>query len=60
MTSSELAELCSICDQIAIVSEGKVAGILPPNATPAEFGLMMSGLSEMTDNLKPAKEGSEA
>lgn len=43
MTSSELAELRSICDRIAIVCEGKVEGILPPNASNAEFGLMMSG-----------------
>ena len=49
MTSSELAELCSICDQVAIICEGKVAGVLPPNATPVEFGLLMSGL---TDKLK--------
>jgi len=45
MTSSELAELCSICDRIAIVCEGKLTGILPPDATPAEFGLMMSGIT---------------
>jgi len=45
MTSSELAELCSICDRIAIICEGRVAGVLPPTATPAEFGLMMSGVS---------------
>jgi len=44
MTSSELAELCSICDRIAIVCEGQVIGVLPPDATPAEFGLMMSGI----------------
>ena len=45
MTSSELVELCSICDKIAIICEGRVAGILPPNAPPLEFGLMMSGVS---------------
>ena len=50
MTSSELAELCSICDRIAVVCEGEVIGILPPDATPAQFGLMMSGV-------KPAEEG---
>ena len=46
MTSSELAELCSICDRIAIVCEGKIVGMLPPDAEPAEFGLMMSGISK--------------
>ncbi len=43
MTSSELAELRSICDRIVIICEGKVAGVLPPDAQDAEFGLMMSG-----------------
>ena len=43
MTSSELAELRSICDRIAIVCDGKVEGILSPDASNAEFGLMMSG-----------------
>ena len=43
--SSELVELRSICDRIAIVSEGKVAEILPPDASDVAFGLAMSGLS---------------
>ncbi|MCL2368481.1 MAG: sugar ABC transporter ATP-binding protein [Oscillospiraceae bacterium] len=46
MTSSELAELSSICDRIAIVCEGEVVGILPPDASPAQFGLMMSGIKD--------------
>jgi simple sugar transport system ATP-binding protein len=43
MTSSELAELRSICDKIVIICEGKIEGVLPPDASDAEFGLMMSG-----------------
>jgi simple sugar transport system ATP-binding protein len=43
MTSSELAELRSICDRIVIICEGKVAGALRPDAPAADFGLMMSG-----------------
>lgn len=43
MTSSELAELRSICDRVLIICEGKVAGELSPNASDAEYGLMMSG-----------------
>jgi simple sugar transport system ATP-binding protein len=43
MVSSELEELRSICDRIAIVDEGKIAGILPPSSPAAEFGLLMSG-----------------
>ena len=43
MTSSELAELRSICDRILIICEGRVAGELAPDASDAEFGLMMAG-----------------
>ncbi|MDD3411409.1 MAG: ATP-binding cassette domain-containing protein, partial [Eubacteriales bacterium] len=44
MVSSELNELRSICDRIAIVSEGKIADILKPNASDISFGLAMSGI----------------
>jgi simple sugar transport system ATP-binding protein len=44
ITSSELVELCSICDRIAVICEGRVAGLLPPDANPVEFGLLMSGI----------------
>jgi simple sugar transport system ATP-binding protein len=44
MVSSELEELRSICDRIAIVDEGRIAGILPPTAEISEFGLLMSGI----------------
>ena len=43
MTSSELAELRSICDRVLIICEGKVAGELLPDASDEEYGLMMSG-----------------
>lgn len=43
VTSSELKELRSICDRIAIITDGKVEGILPPDASDVDFGLMMSG-----------------
>ncbi|MBE3129701.1 MAG: sugar ABC transporter ATP-binding protein [Acidobacteria bacterium] len=43
MVSSELEELRSICDRVAIVDEGRIAGILPPHAEPSEFGLLMAG-----------------
>ena len=43
MVSSELEELRSICDRIAVVDEGRIAGILPPTAEHAEFGLLMAG-----------------
>lgn len=43
ITSSELAELRSICDRIVIIAEGKVEGILSPDASDKDFGLMMAG-----------------
>ncbi len=49
MVSSELEELRAICDRIAIVSEGQVAGILPPGAEAADFGLLMSGGYQLSE-----------
>ena len=43
IVSSELVELRSISDRIAIVSDGKLACILAPDASDADFGLAMSG-----------------
>lgn len=43
MVSSELEELRSICDRIAVVCEGRIAGILPATDSPEKFGLLMSG-----------------
>ncbi|MGE4585581.1 MAG: sugar ABC transporter ATP-binding protein [Sphaerochaeta sp.] len=43
MISSELEELRSICDRIAIISDGKVFGVLPAATDSAEFGLLMVG-----------------
>lgn len=44
MVSSELNELRSIADRIAVVSEGVVVDILSPEASDADFGLAMSGI----------------
>ncbi len=43
MVSSELQELRSICDRIAIIAEGKVAAILKPEDSDTAFGMAMSG-----------------
>ena len=39
--SSELEELRQTCDRIAIVSGGKIAGILPAAAPSEDFGMLM-------------------
>ena len=41
MISSELEELRQICDRIAIVSGGKIAGILPATRPSEDFGMLM-------------------
>ncbi|MBQ7220106.1 MAG: sugar ABC transporter ATP-binding protein [Synergistaceae bacterium] len=43
ITSSELEELRSVCDRVAIVDEGKIAGILPASSPAEEFGMLMMG-----------------
>ena len=45
MVSSELEELRSICDRIAIISDGRVAGILSSSEASEKFGLLMAGLN---------------
>lgn len=41
MISSELEELRQTCDRIAIVSGGRIAGILPASESSEEFGMLM-------------------
>lgn len=43
IVSSELNELRSICDRIAIIAEGKIARIMKPEDSDADFGLAMAG-----------------
>lgn len=49
ITSSELAELRSLSDRIAIISEGNIAGVLKPDDSDAKYGLLMSGIKEGSD-----------
>ena len=41
MISSELEELRQVCDRIAIVSGGRIAGILPATDSSEDFGALM-------------------
>lgn len=45
VASSELEELRSICDRIAVVGEGRIAGVLPASRPAEDFGLLMMGQS---------------
>lgn len=44
ITSSELTELRSLCDRIAVVYDGKIKTILEPDDSDERFGLLMSGM----------------
>lgn len=44
LTSSELEELRAVCDRVAIITEGEVAGILSPEDDLLEFGKLMTGV----------------
>lgn len=44
ITSSELTELRSLCDRIAVIYDGKVKTVLRPTDSDEKFGLLMSGL----------------
>ncbi|MBL6989868.1 MAG: sugar ABC transporter ATP-binding protein [Bacteriovoracaceae bacterium] len=46
MVSSELEEMRGICDRIAIVDKGKIAGILPADSSSISFGKLMAGVGE--------------
>ena len=41
MVSSELEELRQVCDRIAIVSGGRIAGVLPASSSSEDFGMLM-------------------
>ena len=51
MVSSELEELRSVCDRIAIVYEGRIEGILPHTAPIEDFGILMAGADKDEANL---------
>jgi simple sugar transport system ATP-binding protein len=46
MVSSELEELRSICQQIAIIYEGRIEGVLHHTAPLEEFGVLMAGVGD--------------
>jgi simple sugar transport system ATP-binding protein len=54
MVSSELEELRAVCDRVAIIDEGSIAGILPPDADIAEFGILMAGVADSPSTTKRA------
>ncbi len=60
MVSSELEELRSVCDRVAVVSGGKIAGVLSPREEPAKFAMLMSGLSADSPRREAASSDSSS
>ena len=60
--SSELEELRSVCDRIAIIDKGAVAGILPASTPSEAFGylLMGAGSAEAEDSAAEHSNATEA
>ena len=56
MISSELEELRSVCDRIAIITNGKVAGILPPKTDAAHFGVLLVGVSPLEEERRDERD----
>lgn len=50
VVSSELNELRSLSDRIAIVADGKLTAMLAPNDSDAKYGLAMSGSKERSED----------
>lgn len=46
IVSSELDEVMSLADRIAVMFDGRIIGILPAGSSRDEIGLMMAGVSE--------------
>jgi simple sugar transport system ATP-binding protein len=57
VTSSELEELRALCDRVAIVANGAIAGILPADSPAEDFGILMMGENP---NDVSVKKGGEA
>ncbi len=54
ITSSELEELRSVCNRVAIVDEGKIAGILPASSPAEDFGMLMMGQTHQEEGEESA------
>ncbi|MGI9859850.1 ABC transporter ATP-binding protein [Moorella naiadis] len=56
LVSSELEEIMSLSDRIAVMHDGRLTGLVWPDISEEELGQMMAGVKEMFVALKP-KEG---
>ena len=59
ITSSELEELRSVCNRVAIVGEGKIAGVLPASSPAEDFGMLMLNAHSRATNEEDEYENAE-
>jgi ABC-type uncharacterized transport system ATPase subunit len=45
LVSSDLDEIVALADRIAVLYRGRVVGVVPPDVSRAELGLMMAGIA---------------
>ena len=46
IVSSELDEVFALGDRIAVMHNGKITGIVPPTTSRSDVGLLMTGVTE--------------
>jgi simple sugar transport system ATP-binding protein len=46
LISEDLDEVIALADRIAVMYEGEIVGIVPPNTRVEELGLMMAGATK--------------
>jgi ABC-type uncharacterized transport system ATPase subunit len=47
LISEDLEEVRALADRIALMYEGEIVGIVPPDTSVEELGLMMAGAKRM-------------
>jgi ABC-type uncharacterized transport system ATPase subunit len=59
IVSSELDEVIALADRIAVMSAGRIVGVLPADAPRDQIGLMMAGVSERDAEVRAVEAPTE-
>jgi general nucleoside transport system ATP-binding protein len=51
LISEDLDEILALADRIAVMYEGEIVGVVPPDTEPQDLGLMMAGAKRMAERL---------
>ena len=44
--SSELDEVMALADQVAVMCQGRIVGVVPPDTSREQIGLLMAGVEQ--------------